>query len=110
MMENTRGGFSLSAQDARMEVTNAFFRKVYHWMTAGLILTALAAHAVASSETLYAVPIRQLPVDPAGRIAVSPGRFPGQGILTPVNLQSGPEALRIPLVQRPVGRCVQDIG
>ena len=38
MMENTRGGFSLSAQDARMEVTNAFFRKVYHWMTAGLIL------------------------------------------------------------------------
>lgn len=55
MMENTRGGFSLSAQDARMEVTNAFFRKVYHWMTAGLILTALAAHAVASSETLSAM-------------------------------------------------------
>lgn len=35
-----------------MEVTNAFFRKVYRWMTAGLILTALAAHGVASSERL----------------------------------------------------------
>ncbi len=35
MMENAREGVSLSVQDARMEVTNAFFRKVYQWMTAG---------------------------------------------------------------------------
>lgn len=53
-MENARGGVSLSVQDARMEVTNAFFRKVYQWMTAGLILTAVTAHWVASSERLTA--------------------------------------------------------
>lgn len=52
MMEDVRGGVSLPLEDARMEVTNAFFRKVYRWMTAGLILTALAAHGVASSERL----------------------------------------------------------
>ena len=40
MMENIRDGVVLSAQSTRMEVVNAFFRKVYHWMTAGLILTA----------------------------------------------------------------------
>lgn len=54
MMENAREGVSLSVQDARMEVTNAFFRKVYQWMTAGLILTAVTAHWVASSERLTA--------------------------------------------------------
>ena len=55
MMENIRGGVSLSVQDARMEGINAFFRKVYRWMTAGLILTAITAHTVASSGTLAAM-------------------------------------------------------
>lgn len=55
MMEDIRGGVSLSIQDARMEVTNAFFRKVYRWMTAGLILTAVTAHTVASRGALAAM-------------------------------------------------------
>ena len=52
MMENIRDGVVLSAQSTRMEVVNAFFRKVYHWMTAGLILTAVMAHVTASSGTM----------------------------------------------------------
>ena len=51
-MENIRDGVVLSAQSTRMEVVNAFFRKVYHWMTAGLILTAVMAHVTASSGTM----------------------------------------------------------
>ncbi|GHV35564.1 membrane protein [Synergistales bacterium] len=35
-----------------VEATNAFFRKVYNWMAAGLILTAITAHVVASSATI----------------------------------------------------------
>ena len=52
MMENIRDGVILSAQSTRTEVVNAFFRKVYHWMTAGLILTAVMAHVTASSGTM----------------------------------------------------------
>lgn len=51
---------SISVQDVRVEATNAFFRRVYHWMAAGLILTAVAAHWVASSpsmiQTIYGSP------------------------------------------------------
>ena len=43
---------SISFEGARIEATNAFFRRVYHWMTAGLILTAVMAHWVASSPTM----------------------------------------------------------
>jgi FtsH-binding integral membrane protein len=43
-----------SAALANIEATIAFFRKVYNWMAAGLILTAITAHAVASSETMVA--------------------------------------------------------
>ena len=39
-------------QDVRVEAINAFFGKVYRWMAAGLILTAVAAHVTASSPTL----------------------------------------------------------
>ena len=52
MMENIRDSVVLSAQNTRTEVVNAFFRKVYHWMTAGLILTAVMAHVTASSGTM----------------------------------------------------------
>ncbi len=52
MMENIRDSVVLSAQSTRTEVVNAFFRKVYHWMTAGLILTAVMAHVTASSEAM----------------------------------------------------------
>ncbi len=43
---------SISIQDVRIEATNAFFRRVYHWMAAGLILTAVMAHFVASSPSM----------------------------------------------------------
>ena len=43
---------SVSVYEARVEAMNAFFRRVYHWMAAGLILTAVAAHWVASSPSL----------------------------------------------------------
>ena len=43
---------SVSVYEARVEAMNAFFRRVYHWMTAGLILTALTAHWVAASPSL----------------------------------------------------------
>jgi len=52
MMENIRDSVVLSAQNTRTEVVNAFFRKVYHWMTAGLILTAVMAHVTASSGAM----------------------------------------------------------
>lgn len=52
MIKDTGGAAFFSIQDVRLEVTNAFFRKVYHWMAAGLILTAVVAHLAASSETL----------------------------------------------------------
>ena len=52
MMENIRDGVILSAQSTRTEVVNAFFRKVYHWMAAGLILTAVMAHVTASSGAM----------------------------------------------------------
>ena len=44
---------SISTYDARIEATNAFFRRVYHWMTAGLILTAVVAHWIASNPSLF---------------------------------------------------------
>ncbi|GHT01251.1 membrane protein [Synergistales bacterium] len=37
---------------SNIEATNAFFRKVYNWMAAGLILTAITAHVVASSDAM----------------------------------------------------------
>lgn len=43
---------SLSIQDVRIEATNFFLRKVYHWMAIGLILTAIMAHYVASNESM----------------------------------------------------------
>ncbi|MDR1979928.1 MAG: Bax inhibitor-1/YccA family protein [Synergistaceae bacterium] len=43
---------SISAYEARIEATNAFFRGVYRWMAAGLILTAMTAHGVASSPSM----------------------------------------------------------
>ena len=50
-------GFSQEATsyafaDSSVEAANALFRKVYQWMAVGLILTALTAYAVASSQTL----------------------------------------------------------
>jgi FtsH-binding integral membrane protein len=45
---------SASAYDVRTESMNAFFRRVYHWMAVGLILTAIVAHWVASSPELLA--------------------------------------------------------
>ena len=48
--------YSVSAQGAhveRIESMNSFFRRVYHWMAAGLILTAVAAHWVASSPSVF---------------------------------------------------------
>ncbi len=45
-------GTSISFEFERIEAMNTFFRKVYHWMTAGLIITAIAAHVVASSPSL----------------------------------------------------------
>ncbi|MDR1741605.1 MAG: Bax inhibitor-1/YccA family protein [Synergistaceae bacterium] len=35
-----------------LEATNEFFRKVYRWMTIGLLLTAVTAQAVASSQSI----------------------------------------------------------
>ena len=37
-----------------IEAANALFRRVYQWMAVGLILTAVAAYAVASSRALMA--------------------------------------------------------
>jgi FtsH-binding integral membrane protein len=52
---------SISYYDARIEATNTFFRGVYRWMAAGLILTAVTAHGVASSpvviRALYGSPL-----------------------------------------------------
>ena len=38
--------------DSSVETVNALFRKVYQWMAVGLILTAVAAYMVASSQAL----------------------------------------------------------
>ncbi|MDR1622115.1 MAG: Bax inhibitor-1 family protein, partial [Synergistaceae bacterium] len=43
---------SISYYEERIEATNAFFRGVYRWMAAGLILTAVTAHGVASSPSM----------------------------------------------------------
>lgn len=43
---------SISIQDVRIEATNAFLRRVYHWMAAGLILTAVTAQLTASSPSM----------------------------------------------------------
>jgi FtsH-binding integral membrane protein len=43
---------SISIYADRAEAMNAFFRRVYHWMAAGLILTAVTAHWVASSPAM----------------------------------------------------------
>lgn len=53
-------GFSREAvpyafADSSVEAVNALFRRVYQWMAAGLILTAVAAYAVASSPTLLRI-------------------------------------------------------
>ncbi len=34
-------GTSISFEFERIEAMNTFFRKVYHWMTAGLIMMAM---------------------------------------------------------------------
>ncbi|MDR3230784.1 MAG: Bax inhibitor-1/YccA family protein [Synergistaceae bacterium] len=47
---------SVSYGDVRVEAMNEFLRGVYRWMAAGLILTAVTAQVVASSESLiYAI-------------------------------------------------------
>jgi FtsH-binding integral membrane protein len=43
---------AVSVYTARIEAMNVFFRSVYHWMAAGLILTAVMAHWVAASPSM----------------------------------------------------------
>jgi len=43
---------SISVGDVRVEAMNEFLRRVYHWMAAGLILTAVTAQVVASTPSL----------------------------------------------------------
>jgi hypothetical protein len=45
-----RGAYAFA--DSSVEAANALFRKVYQWMAVGLILTAVAAYMVASSQAL----------------------------------------------------------
>ncbi|GHS85966.1 membrane protein [Synergistales bacterium] len=51
MQNSSNMSYPSSAFD-KIETTNAFFRKVYNWMAAGLILTAITAQTVASSVTM----------------------------------------------------------
>ncbi|MDR1732776.1 MAG: Bax inhibitor-1/YccA family protein [Synergistaceae bacterium] len=44
---------SISFENVRVEAMNEFLRRVYHWMAAGLIVTAVMAHVTASSPTLF---------------------------------------------------------
>ncbi|MCR5347972.1 MAG: Bax inhibitor-1/YccA family protein [Fretibacterium sp.] len=48
----SREASSYAFADSSVEAVNALFRKVYQWMAVGLILTTVAAYAVASSRTL----------------------------------------------------------
>lgn len=51
-MQNSSNMPFPSSTLSNIEATNAFFRKVYNWMAAGLILTAITAHVVASSDAM----------------------------------------------------------